>query len=111
MGQHPHRGGGIKEAIAYLLNNGVLSGLEVFFGSPAVQVQIGAALAGTVNVVLGQITPDFVTTPPPEMPALATYAGELIATALLGRATPASRRSPRSSRPMWPTSWPVSPIR
>jgi len=80
--------GGFSEAIAYLLNNGVLSGLEVFFGSPAVQVQIGTALAGTVNVVFGQITPDFVTTPPLETPALATYAGELIATALLGEGNP-----------------------
>ena len=80
--------GDFKKAIAYLLDNGVLSGLEVFFSSPAVQVQIGTALAGTVDVVLGQITPDFVTTPPPEIPTLATYAGELIATTLLGAGNP-----------------------
>ncbi len=79
---------GGKGAIVYLLDNGVLPGLVQFFSSPAVQVQVGTALAGTVNVVLGQITPDFVTTPPLQTPALATYAGELIATALLGEGNP-----------------------
>lgn len=79
----------LEATLRDLIGETELPSLIDFFGSSNVQDAFGDAIGGTINVILGQVWPPFASQPQPDQPALATYAGDLVATLLMGADNPA----------------------
>ncbi|MDY6996934.1 MAG: hypothetical protein SW019_10080 [Actinomycetota bacterium] len=71
-----------QQALVDLIGTSVQDELGSFFGDPDVQQALGSATADAITVLTGATTPSWAT--PASTPAVATYLGELVATAVLG---------------------------